>query len=162
MLSTKPSHQYLVATTSTATGVNPSSCSLAASVAVASAAALSYEGRGTSSLRCAAATLPAAACAYWAGDMARTVSLTKEILHSSPGNPEPLYWSLKAHERLATSALSHFEDLAPHAPATYEWWAISIVISGSRIMPQASMRKPLPLIHAIPKRCLERRQCNCL
>ncbi len=61
-----------------------------------------------------------AACAFWAGDYERSAAQSSQALRQSPQNPEALYWSVKANERLAVAALSQFEDLAPKSPTNYD------------------------------------------
>jgi tetratricopeptide (TPR) repeat protein len=41
-------------------------------------------------------------------------------LKQSPQNPEALYWSIKANERMAVAALGRFEELAPQSAASFE------------------------------------------
>jgi tetratricopeptide (TPR) repeat protein len=61
-----------------------------------------------------------AACAYWAGDYERSAAQSWQALRQSPRSAEALYWSIKAYEHLAVSALSRFEDLAPKSPTNYD------------------------------------------
>lgn len=60
-----------------------------------------------------ASPLPAAACSYWSGDYERSAALASLALRQTPQDPEALYWSIKANERLAVGALSRVDDLAP-------------------------------------------------
>ena len=60
-----------------------------------------------------------AACSFWADDDPQSAAQAAQALERSPNNGEALYWSIKADERIAVSALSHFETLSAHTSANY-------------------------------------------
>jgi tetratricopeptide (TPR) repeat protein len=60
--------------------------------------------------------LEGAACAYWAGDYERSAA---QAGLQNPQSAEALYWSIKAHERIAVAALARFEDLAPQSATSF-------------------------------------------
>ena len=60
-----------------------------------------------------------AACAFWSGDAQSSATLASAALQHSPGDPEALYWSIKANERIAVDALSQFEALSAHSAANF-------------------------------------------
>jgi tetratricopeptide (TPR) repeat protein len=64
-------------------------------------------------------SLEVAACAFLTGDYQRSAEQSAKVLEQSPQNAEALYWSIKANERTAVSALSRFEELSPHSAASY-------------------------------------------
>lgn len=71
---------------------------------------------------CDSGASSSAACAYLAGDytFSRTPANSRTIAAVSPATPEALYWSIRSDERLAVLALSHFEELSPQSPATFD------------------------------------------
>jgi tetratricopeptide (TPR) repeat protein len=64
--------------------------------------------------------LAEAGCSYWEGDFRRSATQSWQALRQSPQSAEALYWSVKANELLAVSALSRFEDLAPKSSTNYD------------------------------------------
>lgn len=91
------------------------------------------EGQGLTGLSPCAATEPHheprpgsnsslitdAACAFWAGDYSASAAKASQVLRQNPQDAEADYWSVKANERLAVSALSRFEDLAPKSATNF-------------------------------------------
>jgi tetratricopeptide (TPR) repeat protein len=63
--------------------------------------------------------LQSAACAFWAGDYEHSAANAEQQLRKSPQSAEALYWSVKAHERMAVAALSRFEALVPQSASSY-------------------------------------------
>ncbi len=61
-----------------------------------------------------------AACAYWDEHIEDSADAAGKALQQSPHDPEALYWSIKANERRAVTALARFELLAPQSPATFD------------------------------------------
>ena len=81
---------------------------------------LSGEGRSPAPSACAPTkTLQAAGCAFWAGRFEDTAEFAAKTLALQPANAEAFFWSIKAQERIAVTALSRFEELAPHSSANY-------------------------------------------
>ena len=62
----------------------------------------------------------AAACAFWSNDYAQSASAAQEVLAQDSQNTEALYWSVKAHERIAVEALSRADDLAPNSSTSHD------------------------------------------
>ena len=61
-----------------------------------------------------------AACAYWAGDYLGSAAQAQQALVQAPEDTEALYWSVKAHERIAVEALSRVDDLAPNSATNHD------------------------------------------
>ncbi len=61
-----------------------------------------------------------AACAFWANDYAQSAAQAQDALRLAPGDPEALYWSVKAHERIAVQALSRVDELAPNSTVNHD------------------------------------------
>lgn len=59
------------------------------------------------------------ACLYWQGRSLAASEAAGDCLALSPNDPEALFWSVKANERRAIEALTHFEQLAPQSAATF-------------------------------------------
>ncbi len=60
-----------------------------------------------------------AACDFWAEHFQDSARASSAALHMEQNDAEAIYWSVKAQERIAVSALSRLEELSTHIPASY-------------------------------------------
>jgi len=60
-----------------------------------------------------------ASCAFMAGDYSLAAKSSKLAAAEPAHEPAALYWSIKANEKLAFLAFSHFEELEPDSPKTH-------------------------------------------
>ena len=60
-----------------------------------------------------------AACSYWSGEYATSAREAALALQKQPKNEEELYWSVKANERVAVTALSRVDELAPQSATVH-------------------------------------------
>lgn len=60
------------------------------------------------------------ACSYLQGDAKAAAARSAAALATRPDDPEALFWSVKANERLSVETLSEFERLAPQSAATFD------------------------------------------
>ena len=60
-----------------------------------------------------------AACSYWSGDYVASAHEAALALQKQPKNEEELYWSIKANERIAVTALSRVDELAPQSATVH-------------------------------------------
>ncbi len=60
------------------------------------------------------------ACLFWAGNAFAASEAAGDRLQIAPGDPEALFWSVKANEQEAVRALERFEQLAPRSAPTFD------------------------------------------
>jgi len=60
-----------------------------------------------------------AACAYFTGDYGLASKASETLAAVTPHSPVPLYWSIKANERLAFIALDKFQQLEPNSSRSH-------------------------------------------
>ncbi len=61
-----------------------------------------------------------AACTFWASDYGQSAEQARKLLERTPHDAAALYWSVKANERLAVTALSRVDELAPDSTTTHD------------------------------------------
>jgi tetratricopeptide (TPR) repeat protein len=59
------------------------------------------------------------ACSYFTGDYDLASKAASSLAAVLPQSPEPLFWSIKANERLAFQALEQYEQLEPHSARSH-------------------------------------------
>ena len=63
--------------------------------------------------------LLAAKCSYMTGDYLAATTAARLARAKLPADPEVLYWSIRADQRLAVEALERFQRIAPDSPQTH-------------------------------------------
>jgi tetratricopeptide (TPR) repeat protein len=63
--------------------------------------------------------LLAARCSYMTGDYLAATTAASLARAKLPADPEVLYWSIRADQRLAVEALERFQGIAPDSPQTH-------------------------------------------
>ena len=61
----------------------------------------------------------AAKCSYMTGDYLAATTAARLARAKLPSDPEALYWSIRADQRLAVEALERFQGIAPDSPQTH-------------------------------------------
>jgi tetratricopeptide (TPR) repeat protein len=69
--------------------------------------------------RSTADLLLAAKCSYMTGDYLAAATAARFARAKLPADPQALYWSIRADQRLAVEALERFERIAPDSPQTH-------------------------------------------
>ena len=70
-------------------------------------------------LHSSAELLLAARCSYMTGDYLAAATAARLARAKLPADPEVLYWSIRADQRLAVEALERFQRIAPDSPQTH-------------------------------------------
>jgi tetratricopeptide (TPR) repeat protein len=61
-----------------------------------------------------------AMCSYYSGHDDRVMTATRQILKTTPGDAEALYWQIPSTQRLGTAAITRASEINPDSPSLHK------------------------------------------